>query len=140
MENASRKTKRKREEVKVVYISSPVKVTACVSSFRALVQKLTGRNSDLSRLVQTDCDCDYDSKTSLDQGSRGTNGRRSEPRRESPASSESLFEHSGGALIASSAEEGFLGMFPPSFPFEACEKDVFLEDSMYPHSFVDLMY
>ncbi|KAK1386568.1 Sigma factor binding protein 2 [Heracleum sosnowskyi] len=40
-----RKTK-KKAEVKVVYISNPMKVNTSVSQFRALVQQLTGRNAD----------------------------------------------------------------------------------------------
>ncbi|KAI9157489.1 hypothetical protein LWI28_023400 [Acer negundo] len=41
--------KRKRcnkKGVKVVYISSPMKVKTCASKFRALVQELTGKDSD----------------------------------------------------------------------------------------------
>ena len=41
--------KRKRcnkKGVKVVYISSPMKVNTCASKFRALVQELTGKDSD----------------------------------------------------------------------------------------------
>ncbi|KAM7472639.1 hypothetical protein LguiA_010822 [Lonicera macranthoides] len=42
------KSKNKRKSVKVVYISSPMKVKTSASRFRSLVQQLTGRNSDVS--------------------------------------------------------------------------------------------
>ncbi|KAL8114922.1 hypothetical protein AgCh_021670 [Apium graveolens] len=38
-----------KKPVKVVYVSTPVKVNISASNFRALVQELTGRESDLSR-------------------------------------------------------------------------------------------
>lgn len=38
--------KRCKKDVKVVYISSPVKFKTCASKFRALVQELTGKDSD----------------------------------------------------------------------------------------------
>ncbi|KVH97370.1 VQ-like protein [Cynara cardunculus var. scolymus] len=40
---------RKKSKLKVVYISSPMKVKTSASKFRALVQELTGRHSDISR-------------------------------------------------------------------------------------------
>ncbi|KAL5799384.1 hypothetical protein ACOSQ4_032268 [Xanthoceras sorbifolium] len=41
-----------KKGVKVVYISSPMKVETCASNFRALVQELTGKDSDAaSRLA-----------------------------------------------------------------------------------------
>ncbi|KAJ4720399.1 sigma factor binding protein 1, chloroplastic-like [Melia azedarach] len=38
--------RRCKKGVKVVYISSPMKVKTCASKFRALVQELTGKDSD----------------------------------------------------------------------------------------------
>lgn len=38
--------------VKVVYISSPMKVKTSASEFRATVQELTGRDSDVARLME----------------------------------------------------------------------------------------
>ncbi|KAI3744052.1 hypothetical protein L1987_57124 [Smallanthus sonchifolius] len=37
------------KKLKVVYISSPMKVKTSASRFRSLVQELTGRDSDISR-------------------------------------------------------------------------------------------
>ncbi|KAK9292594.1 hypothetical protein L1049_020568 [Liquidambar formosana] len=40
-------TKAKRKRIKVTYISNPIMVKACsASEFRAIVQELTGKNSD----------------------------------------------------------------------------------------------
>ncbi|KAI3764220.1 hypothetical protein L2E82_14224 [Cichorium intybus] len=41
--------KKHTNKLKVVYISSPMKVKTSASRFRALVQELTGRDSDISR-------------------------------------------------------------------------------------------
>ncbi|PIN01593.1 hypothetical protein CDL12_25894 [Handroanthus impetiginosus] len=44
------KGKRKNDDpLKVVYISSPMKVKTSASNFRSLVQQLTGKNSDITR-------------------------------------------------------------------------------------------
>ncbi|KAE8711947.1 Sigma factor binding protein 2 [Hibiscus syriacus] len=37
-----------KKDLKVVYISSPMKVKTCASQFRALVQELTGKDSDIA--------------------------------------------------------------------------------------------
>ena len=44
--------KGRRTAVKVVYISSPMKVKTCASKFRALVQELTGRESEVARYME----------------------------------------------------------------------------------------
>ncbi|KAD4982824.1 hypothetical protein R6Q59_002450 [Mikania micrantha] len=41
--------KKDTKKLKVVYISSPMKVKTSASRFRSLVQELTGRDSDISR-------------------------------------------------------------------------------------------
>ncbi|KAJ0045063.1 hypothetical protein Pint_05221 [Pistacia integerrima] len=50
------RNKRSKKGIKVVYISSPMKVNTCASNFRALVQELTGKDSDVdasaSRFVE----------------------------------------------------------------------------------------
>ncbi|CAN1316159.1 Sigma factor binding protein 1, chloroplastic [Linum perenne] len=40
------------DQVKVVYISSPMKVKTTAAEFRALVQELTGKDSDTARLME----------------------------------------------------------------------------------------
>ncbi|KAF5733644.1 hypothetical protein HS088_TW16G00084 [Tripterygium wilfordii] len=41
-----------KKALKVVYISSPMKVKTCASKFRALVQELTGKDSDTARMME----------------------------------------------------------------------------------------
>ncbi|CAI9770460.1 unnamed protein product [Fraxinus pennsylvanica] len=58
------KTKSKRNNksnsLKVVYISSPMKVKTSVSRFPSLVQELTGRHSDVSRYMEANgADADF---------------------------------------------------------------------------------
>ncbi|KAH0670659.1 hypothetical protein KY290_026046 [Solanum tuberosum] len=43
----------KKPDVKVVYISTPMKVKTSASRFRSLVQELTGRDSDIERIMET---------------------------------------------------------------------------------------
>ncbi|XP_014524587.1 uncharacterized protein LOC106780797 [Vigna radiata var. radiata] len=43
-----RASRRDKKEIKVTYISSPVKVKTSASNFRALVQELTGQYSNLA--------------------------------------------------------------------------------------------
>ncbi|XP_055814972.1 sigma factor binding protein 2, chloroplastic-like [Solanum dulcamara] len=43
----------KKSNIKVVYISTPMKVKTSASRFRSLVQELTGRNSDIERIMET---------------------------------------------------------------------------------------
>lgn len=45
-----------KKPVKVVYVATPVKVNISASNFRALVQQLTGRESDLSDFNNFDTD------------------------------------------------------------------------------------
>lgn len=42
----------KKSNVKVVYISTPMKVKTSASRFRSLVQELTGRDSDIERIME----------------------------------------------------------------------------------------
>ncbi|KAI3472279.1 hypothetical protein Pfo_029767 [Paulownia fortunei] len=42
------KSKKKLQPLKVVYITNPIKFTASASEFRALVQELTGQDSDMA--------------------------------------------------------------------------------------------
>ncbi|KDP40549.1 hypothetical protein JCGZ_24548 [Jatropha curcas] len=46
-----RQAKRSKKAIKVVYISSPMKVQTSASKFRALVQELTGKDSDAARFM-----------------------------------------------------------------------------------------
>ncbi|CAN0843877.1 hypothetical protein LINGRAHAP2_LOCUS4097 [Linum grandiflorum] len=44
--------KKDHQDVKVVYISTPMKVKTSAADFRALVQELTGKDSDTARLME----------------------------------------------------------------------------------------
>ncbi|GKU91623.1 hypothetical protein SLEP1_g5472 [Rubroshorea leprosula] len=58
-----------KKGIKVVYISSPVKVKTCASNFRALVQELTGKDSDAAyRLMDMDMDANYDGRMAAEDG------------------------------------------------------------------------
>ncbi|KAG6436754.1 hypothetical protein SASPL_101656 [Salvia splendens] len=48
--------KEKSDQLKVVYISSPMKVKTSASRFRSLVQELTGKNSDVSQYMDENMD------------------------------------------------------------------------------------
>lgn len=52
---ASRRRSPADKGIKVVYISSPMKVKTSAAEFRATVQGLTGRDSDVARLMDADC-------------------------------------------------------------------------------------
>ncbi|CAL0333645.1 unnamed protein product [Lupinus luteus] len=43
-----RQSRRDKKEIKVTYISSPMKVKTSASNFRALVQELTGQDSNVA--------------------------------------------------------------------------------------------
>lgn len=65
--------KRCKKDIKVVYISSPVKFKTCASKFRALVQELTGKDSDADAAAHrfsdiNGADDQSSSKVVVDQG------------------------------------------------------------------------
>lgn len=109
----TKKFKKKGEDVKVKYISSPLLVTTSASKFRALVQELTGRHSDISHLLENKYDnikLDFVPATSAEL----------EPQQESPASSESLFEPQENIF----AKDRFLDLLHSDFLFDVSELDV----------------
>ncbi|XP_077239718.1 sigma factor binding protein 1, chloroplastic-like [Tasmannia lanceolata] len=71
-----RKTKQpksKKTPIKVVYISNPMKVKTSASQFRAIVQKLTGQDSDISDTSKfTEIDGTDGYRKTLDQAVAGT--------------------------------------------------------------------
>lgn len=52
-----RRSKKNTKEVKVTYISSPMKVKTSASNFRALVQELTGQDSNVADMFVEFNDC-----------------------------------------------------------------------------------
>ncbi|GKU91372.1 hypothetical protein SLEP1_g5257 [Rubroshorea leprosula] len=83
--------------IKVVYISSPMKVKTCASKFRALVQELTGKDSEAATAKAFVNDAN--------KNTGGLDGRSGELRQ--PMCSESRFD---GALVPH-IEDSFRGMF-----------------------------
>ncbi|KAL2514690.1 sigma factor binding protein 1 [Forsythia ovata] len=100
MSSHKRKTKSKRSNknsLKVVYISSPMKVKTSATRFRSLVQELTGRHSDVSRFMDSNDSNDFHE---FDDNSDGSLLPKSvnddhlssiSTQRESPTSSDSTF-------------------------------------------------
>lgn len=101
-----------------MYISSPVKVKTSASRFRALVQELTGRDSDVSRYVEANNGSYYHDRHS--QGvavDRGISNSVSDRVSDSTTSSDSYLELEPSfddLLMNSNGQGGFLGMFPSS--------------------------
>lgn len=100
--------KSRRAAVKVVYISSPMKVKTSASKFRALVQELTGRDSDVARYMENK-EREESRKMVMDQGSEAVD--------HSSSSSESLlFGLFDMDSFMPREEDGSVGMmFPSSF-------------------------
>lgn len=74
--------KAKKKPLKVVYISNPVKLTATAAQFRAVVQELTGRDSNIA---ETMADQYVDSSLVTDAIIR-----QEEPRRDSLAGDQKM--------------------------------------------------
>lgn len=49
---SSKECKNKKKEIKVVYISNPMKFQTSAANFRELVQKVTGQDSDISNFPE----------------------------------------------------------------------------------------
>ncbi|GLT64950.1 hypothetical protein SLA2020_374110 [Shorea laevis] len=90
-----------KDGIKVVYISSPMRVKTCASKFRALVQELTGKGSEAAT-------ANAKAFNDANKSTGGLDGRSGELRR--PMCSDSSFD---GALMPH-IEEIFLGMFMSS--------------------------
>uniref|UniRef100_A0A5B6YQP6 VQ domain-containing protein n=1 Tax=Davidia involucrata TaxID=16924 RepID=A0A5B6YQP6_DAVIN len=126
-------TRRKREKVKVVYISSPMKVKTSASKFRALVQELTGRHSDVSRFMELNGAFATDSQTnnldhrglirSFDDHDHVSLAPVRDPRRESPTSSDSFLEPLDDGF-SSHMEHQFTGLFSSNLFYESPQVDV----------------
>lgn len=116
--------KNKNDPLKVVYISSPMKVKTSASRFRSLVQQLTGKNSDISEYMDGDLNRDFydvncDENGELDQKERGDHTMSSlipymETCGVSPTSSDSLGAMDGG-VFTPQIEEQFAGIFKSSY-------------------------
>lgn len=59
MKNKRTSKRDKLKDIKVTYISSPVKVKTNASNFRALVQELTGQDSNVAEITNLPLDGKY---------------------------------------------------------------------------------
>ncbi|GAV69405.1 VQ domain-containing protein [Cephalotus follicularis] len=105
-----RQSKRSKKDIKVVYISSPMKINTCASKFRALVQELTGKDSDVALQFM---DTDYGAQNSLRVPDHNRGVRTYMPavefNNESPICSDSAFEPFDDVLVPQ-MEGGFMEM------------------------------
>ncbi|KAF8395707.1 hypothetical protein HHK36_019657 [Tetracentron sinense] len=114
--NDTKKAISKKKPFKVVYISNPMKVTTSASKFRALVQELTGKDSNLADAAAKFSEFDA-SQTVPDQEMKVTDDHVLEvpwvePSLESPGTSnESSFEpfESFDDIFTTQMLENFVG-------------------------------
>ncbi|OWM78463.1 uncharacterized protein LOC116211606 [Punica granatum] len=82
MKSSKREGKRRsssgKNGIKVVYISSPMKVKTSASEFRAIVQELTGRDSDVARFMDGSSNEDDGQNRTEDHSSSHLNIKREE--------------------------------------------------------------
>ncbi|KAK4738987.1 hypothetical protein R3W88_002684 [Solanum pinnatisectum] len=141
--------KSKKSNVKVVYISTPMKVKTSASRFRSLVQELTGRDSDIERIMETNGSItEYEDihrerddfnklpakSSSLSSSSPSSSLLLAKSSNSSPVSSESnnyFMEPNFDDLFNSQMEEQFLALLassnynlPPSSSDYSAEIDV----------------
>ncbi|KAL0429449.1 UNVERIFIED_CONTAM: hypothetical protein Sradi_0570900 [Sesamum radiatum] len=106
-----------KDSLKVTYISSPMKVKTSACRFRSLVQQLTGKNSDISRYVESNYSADGFHKIGRDDvGDVMTHERRTlssiSTEDTTSTSSDSLFGSMGNVLVTCPMEEQqFAGIF-----------------------------
>ncbi|KAF8398238.1 hypothetical protein HHK36_017164 [Tetracentron sinense] len=123
---SSKQAKPKKKPIKVVYISNPMKVKTSASEFRALVQELTGRDSNLAdaaKFMENNNGVDG-AQLVPDQGVKIANDHvpdvpRVDPdRRESPRSFGSSIE-SYDDMFNSQMLENFAGFLPSSLLYDS---------------------
>ncbi|CAI9769483.1 unnamed protein product [Fraxinus pennsylvanica] len=130
MSSDKKKTKSKRNiknSLKVVYISSPMKVKTSATRFRSLVQELTGRHSDVSRFMEYNGCNDYQD---FDDHSDGSLQPKTviddSTQRESPTSSDSIHLEplDNDSVFSSQMEQQFAEIFSADLYFNSSELDV----------------
>ncbi|KAK4379145.1 hypothetical protein RND71_001007 [Anisodus tanguticus] len=135
----------KKSSVKVVYISTPMKVKSSASRFRSLVQELTGRDSDIARIMENNGATEFED---IHHGRGGVNELPAQSSSPSPSSTSSLLpakssdsspvgsdsnyfvEPNFDDLFSGQMEDQFLSLlassnyFPPSCSDYSAEIDV----------------
>ncbi|EEF49532.1 sigma factor binding protein 1, chloroplastic [Ricinus communis] len=135
MKSRKQASKRSKKGIKVVYISSPMKVETSASKFRALVQELTGKDSDAARFMDVNNGAEnYSTETTPDRSRAASDEHGSvllplmssynEPSfSSSPDSDSSIFDPFDRFLPP--MEGSFMSMFQSNFPHESFQLDVF---------------
>ncbi|XP_030532255.1 uncharacterized protein LOC115742235 [Rhodamnia argentea] len=127
--------------IKVVYISSPMKVKTSAAEFRATVQGLTGRDSDVARLMDADGDkprggcadergfvaagdyCVAGNSSSVGNNNCGFGiSSHNSSSCESPAESDTVFEQFEAGSVHGGGERGMA--FPSNYFHESAFLDV----------------
>ncbi|XP_031285436.1 sigma factor binding protein 1, chloroplastic-like [Pistacia vera] len=108
------KNKRSKKGIKVVYISSPMKVNTCASNFRALVQELTGKDSDVDASASRFVENPNPNKLVDDQDAVGSDHLMGLLSESSPTISGSDMELVDDVFMPH-REGSFLGMFSSNF-------------------------
>ncbi|XP_057796862.1 sigma factor binding protein 1, chloroplastic-like [Salvia miltiorrhiza] len=113
------KKKKSEQLLKVVYISSPMKVKTSASRFRSLVQELTGKNSDVSQYMDDgakdfyhEIDCEHQSIASVSTDDN------------TPTSSDSLQGHMDLDAFTSQMRDQFSGIFSSDSFYDPSQLDV----------------
>ncbi|KAA8537340.1 hypothetical protein F0562_026973 [Nyssa sinensis] len=131
----NKKSSRRKERVKVVYISSPMKVKTSASRFRALVQELTGRHSDVSRLMELNGSFTTDNSSHTNRNHQGLRSFEDHDhvslapvgdpvRREySPTSSDSFLEPLDDAFISDHMDHKFTELFSSNLFYDSLQLD-----------------
>ncbi|WOL03179.1 hypothetical protein Cni_G11899 [Canna indica] len=132
-----RSAKAKKKPVKVVYISNPMRVTTSAAKFRGLVQKLTGRDSNVAEMDASGASLVFDDADDVEQYS---------PDSAAPASSAGLVacEYYGGGTAVSrrtgvsvDSGGGAVGLYASSEMFDVDDAfapqllESFAQSSMY---------
>ena len=125
--------KKTKKGIKVVYISSPMKVKTSASEFRALVQELTGKDSDTARYMDDVNGADHnssdDQRFELQRGQMDYHSPSSfvpmmmnnyNDQSQSSPSSDSVFDDFFPGI-----EGSFTGLLQSSFCHESSQIDVF---------------
>lgn len=116
----------KKKDFKVVYISTPMKVETCASQFRALVQELTGKDSDVAdRLADYS---NYDSSTpdhsptnsEMTRAAAGDRVNNGQPLLHSNNIGSVLFDPVCDELMS---EGSFMGMFTSNWSHDPSQFD-----------------
>lgn len=119
-------TKRSKKPIKVVYISSPMKVNTSASEFRALVQELTGKDSDATRFMDNDgADQTHRQRAGHDHRVSAVPSANSYQSPSTTSSELSFLESFDGERFPSIEESSFMGMLQYSSLFhESFQLDV----------------